>query len=82
MYTYTCILSYYVSHITCCQRVEQVFGLMERHKEQLFIEDYSVSQTTLEQVFINFARAQRPPEQDDISCLTALCANSTCCCCS
>ena len=34
---------------------------MESIKEQFSIEDYSVSQTTLEQVFLNFARAQRPP---------------------
>ena len=34
---------------------------MESIKEQFFIEDYSVSQTTLEQVFLHFARAQRPP---------------------
>ena len=37
----------------------QVFGTMERAKSQYGIEDYSVSQTTLEQVFLNFARTQR-----------------------
>ena len=36
----------------------RLFGTMEAVKERLNIEDYSVSQTTLEQVFINFARAQ------------------------
>ncbi|PIK54928.1 putative ATP-binding cassette sub-family A member 3 [Apostichopus japonicus] len=37
----------------------QVFGDMERNKTELAIEDYSVSQTSLEQVFLNFARRQR-----------------------
>ncbi|XP_077979982.1 phospholipid-transporting ATPase ABCA3-like isoform X2 [Glandiceps talaboti] len=37
----------------------RIFGTMEQAKNQFHIEDYSVSQTTLEQVFINFARAQR-----------------------
>ncbi|XP_071953037.1 phospholipid-transporting ATPase ABCA3-like [Antedon mediterranea] len=40
-----------------------VFGTMEKAKLQYNIEDYSVSQTTLEQVFLNFARYQR--EEDD-----------------
>lgn len=39
-----------------------IFGTMERAKEDYNIEDYSVSQTTLEQVFLNFARSQRPTD--------------------
>jgi len=35
-----------------------IFGTTERAKHHLQIEDYSVSQTTLEQVFIHFARMQ------------------------
>ncbi|XP_030830907.1 ATP-binding cassette transporter subfamily A isoform X1 [Strongylocentrotus purpuratus] len=35
-----------------------IFGLLEENKERLGIVDYSVSQTTLEQVFINFAKDQ------------------------
>jgi len=35
-----------------------VFRLLEENKVQLGIIDYSVSQTTLEQVFINFAKEQ------------------------
>jgi len=42
----------------------KLFGTMERAKEQFNIEDYSVSQTTLEQVFINFARSQIPPQEE------------------
>ena len=46
-----------------------VFGSMERARETYHIEDYSVSQTTLEQVFINFARAQIEPEQKQMGCM-------------
>ena len=42
-----------------------IFRLLEEHKEELGIIDYSVSQTTLEQVFINFAKEQY--EQCDYS---------------
>ncbi len=35
-----------------------IFRLLEENKEELGIIDYSVSQTTLEQVFINFAKEQ------------------------
>ena len=41
----------------------QLFGAIERVKLNFNIEDYSVSQTTLEQVFLNFARGQR--EEDN-----------------
>ena len=37
----------------------RLFGAIERVKLNFNIEDYSVSQTTLEQVFLNFARGQR-----------------------
>ncbi|XP_038064273.1 ATP-binding cassette sub-family A member 3-like [Patiria miniata] len=47
-------------HITNTQLTwAQIFGTMERAKSRYDIEDYSVSQTTLEQVFLNFARMQR-----------------------
>ena len=39
-----------------------LFGIMEGAKEVYNIEDYSISQTTLEQVFLNFTRAQRESE--------------------
>ena len=41
---------------------------MERAKEDLHIEDYSVSQTTLEQVFLNFARGQKNPIKQEVTC--------------
>ncbi|CAD5114243.1 DgyrCDS3384 [Dimorphilus gyrociliatus] len=45
-----------------------IFGSMERVRDMYHLEDYSVSQTTLEQVFINFARQQRSPEHSKVGC--------------
>ncbi|XP_078526803.1 phospholipid-transporting ATPase ABCA7 [Lissotriton helveticus] len=36
----------------------QIFSLFSQYKDELQIEDYSVSQTTLDQVFIHFAKDQ------------------------
>uniref|UniRef100_A0AAQ6AI84 P-type phospholipid transporter n=1 Tax=Amphiprion ocellaris TaxID=80972 RepID=A0AAQ6AI84_AMPOC len=36
----------------------RIFSLLAKNKEALSIEDYSVSQTTLDQVFVNFAKDQ------------------------
>lgn len=36
-----------------------MFGMMERAKRQLNIEDYSLGQTSLEQVFLTFTKKQR-----------------------
>ncbi|KAJ8271261.1 hypothetical protein COCON_G00101200 [Conger conger] len=36
----------------------RIFSLLANNKELLHIEDYSVSQTTLDQVFVNFAKDQ------------------------
>ncbi|XP_066292809.1 phospholipid-transporting ATPase ABCA3-like isoform X1 [Branchiostoma lanceolatum] len=40
-----------------------VFGTMERAKTRFNIEDYLVSQTSLEQVFLNFAKWQRQTDE-------------------
>ncbi|CAL8346561.1 unnamed protein product [Merluccius merluccius] len=44
----------------------RIFQLVAANKERLSIEDYSVSQTTLDQVFVNFAK-QQSGEDDDIT---------------
>lgn len=36
----------------------KVFGVLEEAKEQFNLEDYSVSQITLEQVFLTFANLE------------------------
>lgn len=62
----------------------KVFGIMERAKSTFNIEDYSVSQTTLEQVFINFARAQIDPKEEKTGCCSGFCFTCRLCshCCS
>ena len=43
----------------------QIFGCLEKAKVPFDLEDYSVSQTSLEQVFLNFARGQREGAGDE-----------------
>jgi ABC-type multidrug transport system ATPase subunit len=45
------------------QTIAELFGLIESNKEALNIETYSLSQTTLEQVFLTFAREQKSLEK-------------------
>lgn len=40
----------------------KVFGILEKAKEKLGVDDYSVSQTSLEQVFLSFAHLLPPIE--------------------
>nr|XP_045614978.1 phospholipid-transporting ATPase ABCA3-like isoform X2 [Procambarus clarkii] len=42
-----------------------VFGTIERNRHELPINDYSVTQTTLERVFLTFTRGQRPDGNDN-----------------
>ncbi|KAK6173673.1 hypothetical protein SNE40_017083 [Patella caerulea] len=53
-----------------------VFDLMEESKSEYSVEDYSVHQTTLEQVFLAFAGKQIPPREDK----TSICKRICCCC--
>ncbi|XP_046544464.1 phospholipid-transporting ATPase ABCA3-like [Haliotis rubra] len=53
----------------------QIFTVMEQSKVQFSVEDYSVHQTTLEQVFLSFTRAQIPPKEDK----TSFCKRICCC---
>ncbi|XP_058041914.1 glucosylceramide transporter ABCA12 isoform X1 [Ahaetulla prasina] len=45
--------------------VANIFQLLERNKAVFEIKHFSVSQTTLEEVFINFAKAQASPDISD-----------------
>ncbi|XP_071081907.1 phospholipid-transporting ATPase ABCA3-like [Haliotis cracherodii] len=56
-------------------RLAQVFSLMENTKSQFSVEDYSVHQTTLEQVFLTFTRTQNTPKEDK----TSFCKRVCCC---
>ncbi|GFS09294.1 ATP-binding cassette transporter sub-family A [Elysia marginata] len=44
-------------------KLAQVFSIMESTKANLCVQDYSVHQTTLEQVFLTFTKAQTAPKQ-------------------
>ena len=63
-----------------------VFSAMEEAQESLGLEDYSVHQTTLEQVFLSFTNKQIPPKEKKkakgccgLCTCCSLCA-CTCCC--
>ncbi|XP_074649468.1 uncharacterized protein LOC141904723 isoform X2 [Tubulanus polymorphus] len=49
-------LEFSIPHST--SMLPSIFGHIEREKDKQGIEDYSVSQTTLDQVFFNFSRSQ------------------------
>uniref|UniRef100_A0A4W3I231 ATP-binding cassette, sub-family A (ABC1), member 4a n=1 Tax=Callorhinchus milii TaxID=7868 RepID=A0A4W3I231_CALMI len=42
----------------------KIFHLLISNKEQLNIDEYTVSQTTLDQVFVNFAKEQAPEDEN------------------
>ena len=44
-------------------RWARLFDAVERSRSNYDIEDYSISQTTLEQIFIRFAQMQRKPQK-------------------
>ncbi|KAM9790018.1 retinal-specific phospholipid-transporting ATPase ABCA4-like [Neosynchiropus ocellatus] len=50
--------------IASSSSLARIFQLVVANKEQLSIEDYSVSQTTLDQVFVNFAKQQTGEDED------------------
>lgn len=58
---YLGLLSYHVP-MTSVQW-SRLFGIMERAKSQLRIEDYSINQTSLEQVVLSFVRGQITSEK-------------------
>lgn len=44
----------------CFLLLLKVFGVLEKAKEEYNLEDYSISQTTLEQVFLTFGNLNNP----------------------
>ncbi|XP_055893939.1 phospholipid-transporting ATPase ABCA3-like isoform X2 [Biomphalaria glabrata] len=50
--------------------VADVFSLMEQCKDSYFVQDYSVHETTLEQIFLTFTKLQKLDDEERIeSCL-------------
>ncbi|KAJ8408338.1 hypothetical protein AAFF_G00257520 [Aldrovandia affinis] len=62
------VLQYQLPSQTCS--LAHVFDVLSNNGEELGIADYSVSQTTLDQVFVNFAKDQSDDDQ-----LTVVCVN-------
>jgi len=50
-------------------KLSQLFGSLEDKKRQGLVEDYSVTQTTLDQVFLHFARNQSDSRMEDDNCI-------------
>ncbi|XP_056132314.1 phospholipid-transporting ATPase ABCA1 [Lampris incognitus] len=55
------VLQYQLPSQACC--LAQVFAMLSNNYKELGITDYSVSQTTLDQVFVNFAKEQSDDDQ-------------------
>lgn len=64
-------INYHITDTTL--KLADIFGTMEKAKMEFNIEDYSVSQTTLEQIFLNLARAQVPPHVVETRCCGGFC---------
>ncbi|MBZ3879600.1 ATP-binding cassette sub-family A member 3 [Sciurus carolinensis] len=47
-----------------CEVCTRVFGILEKAKEKYGVDDYSVSQISLEQVFLSFAHLQPPTAEE------------------
>ena len=45
----------------------KMFGILEEAKEKFNLEDYSISQITLEEVFLTFASQQNPEAEKKAS---------------
>lgn len=57
----------------------RVFGAMEKAKNLFKIEDYSVHQTTLEQIFLSFTRHQIVASTTKVKTSNSLCCCFSCC---
>ncbi|XP_013169431.1 PREDICTED: ATP-binding cassette sub-family A member 3-like isoform X2 [Papilio xuthus] len=57
MEEYQGLLTYYLPDRSMAW--SRMFGVIERAKRELEVEDYSISQTTLEQIFLQFTKYQR-----------------------
>ncbi|KAH8266028.1 hypothetical protein KR038_000972, partial [Drosophila bunnanda] len=58
---YNGLLTYYMQQK---QTLSEVFGLIENNQEKLYIEDYFITQTRLEEIFLDFALNSENREAD------------------
>uniref|UniRef100_A0A1E1WJI6 ABCA1-4-like C-terminal R2 regulatory domain-containing protein n=1 Tax=Pectinophora gossypiella TaxID=13191 RepID=A0A1E1WJI6_PECGO len=61
MEEYQGLLTYYLPDKSVAW--SRMFGIMEAAKRDLPVEDYSISQTTLEQIFLQFTKYQHEAQQ-------------------
>ena len=64
------ILTYHIPSVNL--KWSHMFGRMEDAKEKLNISDYSLGQTSLEQVFLFFTKYQKAPVDLKLSEITKL----------
>ncbi|CAB3230088.1 unnamed protein product [Arctia plantaginis] len=64
MEEYQGLLTYYLPDRTIAW--SRMFGIMERAKQELEIEDYTIAQTTLEQIFLQFTKYQGHEQEPKI----------------
>ncbi|KAL4225817.1 hypothetical protein ACF0H5_013807 [Mactra antiquata] len=57
-------------------KLGEIFDVMEKAKTEYYVDDYSVHQTTLEQVFLAFTQNQIPPKDETKK---GLCYGCICC---
>ena len=67
-------VKYQIQHSSA--RLSEIFGALEGNAERLSIVDYSVSQTTLDQIFVKFAKEQHSEERKK----ERTCCSCLCCC--
>ena len=48
----------YILPFNDATKLSNIFGMLEKNRTNLKIKDYSVSQSTLDQIFVNFAKGQ------------------------
>lgn len=56
----------------------KMFGILEEAKEKFNLEDYSISQITLEEVFLTFASQQNPEAEKKASWDSLATSDPTC----
>ena len=64
------------------EKMSDLFAVMESAEVQACIDDYGLSQTSLEQVFLGFAKKQHGDEQTKDAGGSGACACTPCACCT
>lgn len=57
-------------------KLSKIFGILEKNRAYLDLKDYSLSQTTLDQIFVNFAKQQKEDSTEEIDALKDIIDNT------